>query len=61
VNTLSQEMMNEFLPVFNHLKNDDHIQGIVVISTKPGSFIAGADIKFERIIVLLIFYIHLFI
>jgi enoyl-CoA hydratase/long-chain 3-hydroxyacyl-CoA dehydrogenase len=42
-------MMNEFVPVFTHLKNDDNIKGIVVISTKPGSFIAGADIKLERI------------
>ncbi len=41
-------MMNEFIPVFNHLKNDDNIKGIVVISAKPGSFIAGADIKLNK-------------
>jgi len=51
-------MMNEFVLVFTHLQNDDNIKGIVVISTKPGSFIAGADIKLERII---FFSIHLFI
>ncbi|CAF1012589.1 unnamed protein product [Rotaria sp. Silwood1] len=45
VNTLSREMTNEFVPVFNHLKNDDNIKGIIVISAKPGSFIAGADIN----------------
>lgn len=45
VNTLSRGMMDEFVPVFNHLQNDDKVQGIVVISAKPGSFIAGADIK----------------
>jgi enoyl-CoA hydratase/carnithine racemase len=57
VNTLSEGMMNEFIPVFNHLKNDDNIKGIVVISTKPGSFIAGADIKLERkIFSLIVFY-----
>ncbi|CAF3635808.1 unnamed protein product [Rotaria socialis] len=45
VNTLSQAMTNEFIPVFDHLKSDNNIQGIVVISSKPGSFIAGADIN----------------
>ena len=42
--------MNEFIIIFNHLKNDDNIKGIVVISAKPGSFIAGADIKLVRIV-----------
>ncbi len=42
--------MDEFVPVFHHLRNDDHIKGIVVISAKPGTFIAGADIKLERTI-----------
>ncbi|CAF1071766.1 unnamed protein product [Adineta ricciae] len=45
VNTLSQAMMNEFVPLFTHLRNDENVQGIVVISAKPGSFIAGADIN----------------
>ncbi|CAF0766005.1 unnamed protein product [Adineta ricciae] len=45
VNTLSQAMMNEFVPLFTHLKNDESVRGIVVISAKPGSFIAGADIN----------------
>ncbi|CAF1075779.1 unnamed protein product [Rotaria sordida] len=50
VNTLSRKMMNEFVPVFNHLKKDDNIKGIIVISAKPGSFIAGADINmFESV------------
>ena len=50
VNTLSQAMMNEFVPLFTHLKNDESVRGIVIISAKPGSFIAGADIKLERMI-----------
>ncbi len=45
VNTLSKGMMDEFVPLFDHLQNDDKVKGIVVISAKPGSFIAGADIK----------------
>ena len=40
-------MTNEFIPVFDHLKTDNNIKAIVVISSKPGSFIAGADIKLE--------------
>lgn len=45
VNTLSKGMMDEFVPLFDRLQNDDKVKGIVVISAKPGSFIAGADIK----------------
>ncbi len=44
--------MNEFVPVFNHLQNNDNVKAIVIISAKSGSFIAGADIKLERIIFL---------
>lgn len=39
--------MNEFVPVFENLKTNENIKGIVVMSTKPNSFIAGADIKFD--------------
>ena len=45
VNTLSRGMMDEFVPVFQQLQNDDKVKGIVVMSAKPGTFIAGADIK----------------
>lgn len=45
VNTLSKGMMDEFVPLFEHLQNDNQVKGIVVISAKPGTFIAGADIK----------------
>ena len=38
-------MMDEFVPLFDRLQNDDQVKGIVVMSAKPGSFIAGADIK----------------
>jgi len=38
--------MDEFVPVFTKLENDDKVRGIVMISGKPGSFIAGADIKY---------------
>lgn len=45
VNTLSKAMMDEFVPLFDHLQNDHQVKGIVVISSKPGTFIAGADIN----------------
>ena len=45
VNTLSKGMMDEFVPLFDRLQNDEQVKGIVVMSAKPGSFIAGADIK----------------
>lgn len=45
VNTLSKGIMDEFVPVFTQLQNDDKVRGIVMISAKPGSFIAGADIN----------------
>ncbi|CAF1292613.1 unnamed protein product [Adineta ricciae] len=45
VNTLSKGMMDEFVPLFEQLQNDDKVKGIVVMSAKPGSFIAGADIN----------------
>jgi enoyl-CoA hydratase/carnithine racemase len=38
-------MMDEFVPLFNNLQSNDQVKGIVVMSAKPGSFIAGADIK----------------
>ncbi len=44
--------MDEFVSLFNGLQNDDKVKGIVVISAKPGSFIAGADIKLEKIFVI---------
>lgn len=45
VNTLSKGIMDEFVPVLSQLENDDKVRGIVMISAKPGSFIAGADIN----------------
>jgi enoyl-CoA hydratase/long-chain 3-hydroxyacyl-CoA dehydrogenase len=49
-------MMDEFVPVFDRLQNDDNVKGIVVISAKPGSFIAGADIKLDKKIFLIQFF-----
>jgi enoyl-CoA hydratase/long-chain 3-hydroxyacyl-CoA dehydrogenase len=45
VNSLSKEVMEEMAEVLQKLWNDDAVKGGVLISGKPGCFIAGADIK----------------
>ncbi|MEO6445278.1 MAG: fatty acid oxidation complex subunit alpha FadJ [Gemmatimonadaceae bacterium] len=44
VNTFSQSVREEFLAALDHLERDTSIRGAVLISGKPDSFIAGADI-----------------
>ena len=44
VNTLNAELSAEFAEVFQKINNDSNVQSAVVISGKPGCFIAGADI-----------------
>uniref|UniRef100_A0A8C7FUX0 Trifunctional enzyme subunit alpha, mitochondrial n=1 Tax=Oncorhynchus kisutch TaxID=8019 RepID=A0A8C7FUX0_ONCKI len=45
VNTLSVQMQNEMIEVFNEVLANDAVQSAVLISSKPGCFIAGADIN----------------
>lgn len=45
VNTLSVQMQNEMAEVFNKFWANNDVKSAVLISTKPGCFIAGADIK----------------
>ena len=45
MNTLSREMQAEFLEVLHQTQMDPAIRALVLISGKPGSFIAGADIR----------------
>uniref|UniRef100_H2ZAZ9 Trifunctional enzyme subunit alpha, mitochondrial n=1 Tax=Ciona savignyi TaxID=51511 RepID=H2ZAZ9_CIOSA len=44
MNTLSKELMEEFEEVFNEIQRNKAVKGAVLISSKPGSFVAGADI-----------------
>ncbi|KAK3595279.1 hypothetical protein CHS0354_010887 [Potamilus streckersoni] len=44
VNTLSRAVQSEFEEVIKEVQADNKIKGIVLISGKPGCFIAGADI-----------------
>uniref|UniRef100_A0A8C8Z056 enoyl-CoA hydratase n=1 Tax=Prolemur simus TaxID=1328070 RepID=A0A8C8Z056_PROSS len=45
VNTLSKELHSEFMEVMNEIWASDQIRSAVLISSKPGCFIAGADIN----------------
>lgn len=45
VNTLSKELFPEFTATFEKVSKDDSVKAIVLISGKPSSFIAGADIN----------------
>ncbi|NXT96101.1 ECHA enzyme, partial [Anhinga rufa] len=44
VNTLSRQMNSEFTDVMNEIWANEAVKSAVLISSKPGSFIAGADI-----------------
>ncbi|KAA0711336.1 Trifunctional enzyme subunit alpha, mitochondrial TP-alpha [Triplophysa tibetana] len=45
VNTLSVQMQNELTEVMNEIWGNNAVQSAVLISSKPGCFIAGADIN----------------
>ncbi|KAM8952310.1 trifunctional enzyme subunit alpha, mitochondrial isoform 1-T1 [Pelodytes ibericus] len=45
VNTLSKQLQSEFHDVMNEIWANDSIKSAVLISSKPGCFIAGADIN----------------
>lgn len=44
VNTLNEEVMNEVATILQNIQTDSTVNSIVLISGKPGCFIAGADI-----------------
>ncbi len=45
VNVLSRELFAEFTPIFERIESDGSIRACVLASAKPGTFIAGADLK----------------
>ncbi|NWI12963.1 ECHA enzyme, partial [Crypturellus soui] len=45
VNTLSRQLHAEFADVMNEIWANDSVKSAVLISSKPGSFIAGADLN----------------
>ena len=42
---LNQGMLTDFVAAFDEIQANDAIRGAVLISGKPKSFIAGADIR----------------
>lgn len=44
VNTLNREIMDEIVDVLNTVQHNSAVNSVVLISGKPGCFIAGADI-----------------
>jgi len=45
VNSLNDEVMHEVEALLQKIENDPSVQAAVLISGKPGCFIAGADIN----------------
>lgn len=45
VNVLSEVLTREFVDVFQDVSSNQNVKSIVLISSKPGCFIAGADIS----------------
>jgi len=45
VNSLNREVMEEMKTIFDKLQTRSDVKAAVLISGKPGCFIAGADIK----------------
>lgn len=45
MNSLNMEVMKEMEGIFNEFQSSPNIRAAVLISGKPGCFIAGADIK----------------
>jgi len=44
-NTMSKELLDEFEVLTTKIENDAEVRAVVLMSSKPGSFVAGADIK----------------
>lgn len=45
VNSLNEEVMTEIQAIFKEVQTKPEVKAAVLISKKPGCFIAGADIK----------------
>ena len=45
VNVLSRSVLDEFEQLLDELDRREHLAGLVIRSTKPGNFIAGADLR----------------
>lgn len=48
VNTLNQKLIDELPEILDRLLKEDDVKGVILISSKKDTFIAGADIKLLR-------------
>ena len=46
VNTLNREVMSEFRDIFSKIQNDTKVRAVVISSSKPDCFVAGADVTY---------------
>lgn len=49
MNTLGRHMQAELVEVINEIWGNSAVKSAVLISSKPGSFIAGADLKYNNL------------
>ncbi len=49
VNTLTSNLVSEFTPILDELEKDDDVHAIIMISRKPDTFIAGADLEMLKL------------
>jgi enoyl-CoA hydratase/carnithine racemase len=55
VNSLNEEVMSEMQTLFKEIQGRSDVRAAVLMSGKPGCFIAGADIKMlERCLVIVV-------
>ena len=45
MNTLNKEVLDEFRGIFSEIQENKSVKSAVLISSKPGCFVAGADIE----------------
>src|SRR5918911_2962246 len=45
VNKLNDRVIDDFTRLFEQIESDESVRGVVLISGKPDTFIAGADIE----------------
>ena len=45
MNTLNKELLEEFQEIFAEIQKKKDVKSAVLISSKPGCFVAGADIE----------------
>ena len=62
VNTINREVLSEVKEIFGKIQNDSKVRAVVISSSKPDCFTAGADVTYVFFlnfrVVVLIFLCH---